>query len=891
MAWILEDDTTAISPQSTGQKWILEEPEKESTFKSAARTALQVPKALAQVSTPGLISSGLATGLATTPQQELEEHRERVALYQKMFPNAPLPESAKEENYLKATTPAVQGAQEYLPTVENIARGTENLTGIPLEAKTGLQKGIGLATEAAALRPGGLLQKAAAGVAAPALSQTLQGAGVPEGIADLVAFFGSQAPVPVAFEKGGRFNPIQPEVQIPNVRKQLEHITKPGTDFTSEFNVGENIVESLKNVPRENPPTPNVPAVVEPTPKAPEFEPLPKAPITPEAPKPPKEFGIKPSAQPLQAKPIEGKKVSKAPALGLQIVPISPNKPAAIEDQIGEIVSKERVYNPTQTGEGLKKELSTESEKKYAQTNALYKEYDKLAENISGNLNQQIRADLQTRLDKLKAIDNDVKSAPQKDLQKAIQSILSTGQLMFQGRNLGTEPIPVKLLDDIKKSLSNKVDHDFAHGQPTNIFKPVIGLLEQGINDIISKNPEALAARQAANQSHAEWAQTYNNEYIRPFLDKSNKDYEKLFNSSLKPDELNQLRTALQSPKGQEYINAIVREIVEREIAPYTKQGKINARELDNTLRRLEAVVSPEQAKQIKQALLAPSALRKKKITQPQKEHKTLQEKHAAEVKAMRERHKQEKMTALEKRKPIIAEHKKKVEETKQKNKEAKEREIAERKQYEKDVNDYFERNKDVLELTSKPPEKLVKELETVQGVRRLKKFLSKENFEKVKNWKTADIITRGKIEPSEKAQDIVNLLKDKETLALLNELNGPEFANDLRIVMEKEAQIQESLEQLAKEKPSFENVKNGWDFLHEFLLKPTKLTYKKVKFITNILKKENLKKVADFARTIPKRLPKVKLNKNQLDQFQKHWEKKLGGIFTQAPSSDQDNK
>lgn len=146
----------------------------EGFWKNAFRTALQIPQGVAEAT-----KSGIATGLwhllgsgEVLDPEEIERIRdisEREGV--------PFNEDAYRE--------AAQNAAASIPTVGNIGSVIEERTGLPLEPKTKLQKGLRLGSSAYKFQGGPASQRVAAGVTAPLASKALQEVGVPEPLADL----------------------------------------------------------------------------------------------------------------------------------------------------------------------------------------------------------------------------------------------------------------------------------------------------------------------------------------------------------------------------------------------------------------------------------------------------------------------------------------------------------------------------------------------------------------------------------------------------------------------------------------------------------------------------------------------------------------------------------
>lgn len=168
------------------------EVEEESAPKSFARTLLQIPQGIAEATPPGLAAgfhSLLAQGEVNDPE-DLE--RIRAISEREGIP-------FDEEGYKEAG----QRALGTIPTVSNIGSAIEDRTGIPLEPKTRLQKGIRLASTAgkaipkpSAAAPKGYairgtdtgLPRPVLGAAVAGTNEALYQAGVPEVVSNIASF-------------------------------------------------------------------------------------------------------------------------------------------------------------------------------------------------------------------------------------------------------------------------------------------------------------------------------------------------------------------------------------------------------------------------------------------------------------------------------------------------------------------------------------------------------------------------------------------------------------------------------------------------------------------------------------------------------------------------------
>jgi hypothetical protein len=161
----------------------------ESWLKSSFRTGYQAISAFLSTTAPGIAGAFwqlLAAGEVNDP-----EEIDRIEMMSRRL-GVPFDREKYDE--------AAQTAMKYIPSVPNLERIIEENIGLPLQAKTPLQKGINLAGQVGRLTPGTLSQKAIAGGAAPAISQGLQQElGVPELIADVIGggaggFIGAKTP-------------------------------------------------------------------------------------------------------------------------------------------------------------------------------------------------------------------------------------------------------------------------------------------------------------------------------------------------------------------------------------------------------------------------------------------------------------------------------------------------------------------------------------------------------------------------------------------------------------------------------------------------------------------------------------------------------------------------
>lgn len=286
--------------------------------------------------------------------------------------------------------------------------------------------------------------------------------------------------------------------------------------------------------------------------------------------------------------------------LGLRPAP-QPQRPD-LADSVGDIFSRERFYNNTQGGQAFKNEIMNIDEDVYRGVNELYNTSRQLNSEIS-EIHPQLVNRIQARIRELSEIPEP--SDVQRRLLRASENILNRIATVGEnGEITGYQPLNNQVLIDQVQSLRQIIDYDFAHGNTKNIFRPLINDLQDSAlrSAETAGRPEAAEAINEARNAYRVWVEAFDNDYIRPFRDGSNQDFSKLFKSALDFDESNMIRNILNlSENGQRLGAASTREIVEKHLGKYFDNPRsATPREFDKVVRELEAVITPEQAQQVR---------------------------------------------------------------------------------------------------------------------------------------------------------------------------------------------------------------------------------------------------------------------------------------------------
>jgi hypothetical protein len=103
--------------------------------------------------------------------------------------------------------------------------------------------------------------------------------------------------------------------------------------------------------------------------------------------------------------------------------------------------------------------------------------------------------------------------------------------------------------------------------------------------------------------------------------------------------------------------------------------------------------------------------------------------------------------------------------------------------------------------LAEKDYEQLASMMNTLSGWDSLEKVIpNKELLQRIKDFKIADILQKGKISAPEETKSLVDVLNDRKTWALLNRLMGNERFNGLRKLVNEWAELETFLKELAED-------------------------------------------------------------------------------------------
>lgn len=229
--------------------------EEDSGAMSAIRYASQFPGGIAEATTLGLL--GNIWQMMAHGESELDPYEE-AALFEAH-------KKAGKDFDIEEYEAERQNALASLPTVGNISREVEGLTGLPLTPKTEGQELLRMGSSAGKFKSGGVLPKSTAAIAAPTTTAGLEYLGVPKEIAHPIGYLaGESVGRNVPDVKLGKIKPsglsekryenLKEEMDVPssklkNISKNLETEFKEITDKIIE----ETPIRDVRSAMKEGP--------------------------------------------------------------------------------------------------------------------------------------------------------------------------------------------------------------------------------------------------------------------------------------------------------------------------------------------------------------------------------------------------------------------------------------------------------------------------------------------------------------------------------------------------------------------------------------------------------------------------------------------------------------
>lgn len=531
--------------------------EEEGIGKGLVRNLAQLPLGLFQKATAVL--EMLQPGVIQESLDDIEEYAIKNHL--------------SEEEYNKLVSGIYEGAQ-YLGSQSQVEEWIEEKTGAPLVPRTRAQELLRLGSFAKGITPG-KMQSYAAATGVPAASIALEESGFTPEAADTLALLTSPLSMfgaskisksPISFPQksinklgeGGEVGSAAPRKKLSKPQKIERFAVSeeiPPIERSS-FEAAEDILQEVERGKSKPPP----------------LETMSRSPSS-----------------------LRGRvSLSNEPGSGVAEVPRTlPFTKEGLENSVLNPISNSKVYRKSNAGKSLQNEIIDISRKNYEEVGKLYDRVRDLNSNLEythQNLATQLNATIQ-QLEKIPS-----KSTVTKKLIKTSQEILDKIATTSEGEVTGLRPIPNNVLIDQIQQLREIINFDFPEAKVENQFKPIIRNIEESLFSTTKAegNAPAVESLLEANAAYRQWKDIFDNEKISPFRRRSNHQYVKLYENSLRTDDFNALRKILaQSPEGDAWLKILQREIVEDALDPFfNNPKKIGEKKFYETIGGLEDIIS-----------------------------------------------------------------------------------------------------------------------------------------------------------------------------------------------------------------------------------------------------------------------------------------------------------
>lgn len=322
---------------------------------------------------------------------------------------------------------------------------------------------------------------------------------------------------------------------------------------------------------------------------------------------------------------LSGRVTKRAEDIGLR--PAKNNdprlRPSSIETKTEDLLGRVHQYelgNKGVAGEALKKVVMDSDTAEYKIVNDLYEKSRALNENINSE-HRKLAGQLLKRYQDLKKLSSP--SAVQSNLMNSLKNILNDLAVIKDAKIVkgSYKKINNQTLIDQIQSLRQTVDFDFAHGSPKGIFKPTISDIQESVYR--AAKGDAAKALKEANTAYREWTTKYNNDYINPYRDTTNKSFEALMKSNLDPDKFRVVNNLVGEDKvGKNILGATKREVIESKLKDFIKEPiLVKTREFRKAMYDLESFLTPAEVASVEKGMneLVPERLQiratpKKKI-------------------------------------------------------------------------------------------------------------------------------------------------------------------------------------------------------------------------------------------------------------------------------------
>lgn len=470
---------------------------------------------------------------------------------------------------------------------------------------------------------------------------------------------------------------------------------------------------------------------------------------------------------------LRGRVRPQAEDVGYRPAPTVEQNPS-VRNQVGSIFSPNEIQNESLAGQTNVNAIRANDAVDYQDVREAYTISDRLSETVQAE-HPDLALEMTRLIDELNQIPE--LSPPRKQLLTIAQKIRDRIAVFNEeGIMTGFKPVSNKILQDQAKELRYFMDFNFEHGNTRGIFSPLVNTIEDAaeLAANTTNNQAAYEASRNSRRLYRQWAEDYDNDYIRPFRDVKNRDYIKLFNETTNPDTYPIVDNILsRSNAGQQISASNKRALIDKTFKKFfDNPRKVNPEELNDAFKKVRGVITPGEEKSIRESFnegRRTPVIKGKKTELPEapKEPK-LKEVPGAKIPLFKEKLKTE--PPIEQVKIPL---KPKVK-----------------------VSDSMRASAKIMKIT---PEQAMKKADTPTGMKELKDHLPEKLFKKVGQDKVKDIIYQGKIKHKFTGKELYDIINEGENYEMLSEILGEEVTAELHVSAEQIANKTVTVDALKK--------------------------------------------------------------------------------------------
>lgn len=470
-----------------------------------------------------------------------------------------------------------------------------------------------------------------------------------------------------------------------------------------------------------------------------------------------------------------GEALDQANAAQEEATILNQPREATPKEEIGNIISDRPFQNSDEGGVTVMNGVKAHDRIDYARVNEKYKLAENAMEKIQlahpNTLNK-----VENLIAEMSRIDPELLTPMQKKLLQSAKNVKSQlGEFDPEtGDVIGHKSVPNTVLMNDAKTLRNSMSYDFSHGESPGILKPLVNILEDAVEQaaIQSGNKQALKLHQRAKRAYSDWADTYNNDYIRTLRNESNKDYSRSYEGMLNTDNYQKInRILFKSNEGQLLNNKLRRDLVLKEVGDFFENPtKHSPQKFDETLKELRPALKEEGAEE---ALFREAYLQQRKRPIPEVKEKPKEPKLEKIPQPLEPFKKEYKAPEYKKKEKVTPPEKEELKPTKQMQAAAK--------------------------LAKITPEQAMKLADTPTGLEKLKKLLPERLFNDVVKHQTKKILYKGNIRKKFKAKEMYEQINTENNLAMISEMLGDDKAIELLNTLESMKNVEVTIASLTK--------------------------------------------------------------------------------------------